>query len=245
MHVVWGFLLSFLLSPNPLLAALEYSKIEQPGCPENAYCQKETGVTRQEWLDNLALFEKNKLSEKDFNSLLQKKSGLPVANWATEEAGTLTNILLWDSPCKQHKKEASRFYIGEFFRKNLNESELKKIPSLYFARAVGLDSQKKAFSFTIPRGDIPMFTQKGEYYFLREDDGKYYGLLVGRNGSLRATKPVTLHETPKDAVCLKEQVDMFNREAPSPSFYQSYYCKDIWDKDTKTYKTMLFGWSCN
>jgi hypothetical protein len=239
------FIFSFLLSSNISWAALEYSKIEFPGCPENAFCQKSTGEIRTEWLNALDNFNRGKISEAKFNDDLQKKAGIPIANWSTEEGGKLTNILLWDSPCKQHKNEASRFYIGEFFRKNLKENELKEITSLYFARAVGLDANKKAFSIIIPRGDIPTFSQNNEYYFLREDDGKYFGLLVNKNGNIRVTKPTTLSQIPKDAVCLKEQVDLFNREAPSPSFYQSYYCKDIWDKTTSTYKTMLFGWSCS
>lgn len=230
---------------NFVWAALDYTKIEYPGCPENAFCQKSTGEIRSEWLTALDNFNRDKISEAKFNTDIQSKVGIPIANWATEEGGKLANILLWDSPCKQHKKEASKFYIGEFFRKNLKENELKNINSLYFARAVGLDANKKAFSMIIPRGDIPTFSQNNEYYFLREDDGKYFGLLVNKNGNIRVTKPTTLPQTPKDVVCLKEQVDLFNREAPSPSFYQSYYCKDIWDKTTSTYKTMLFGWSCS
>jgi hypothetical protein len=238
--------LSFLLffSAN-LQAALEYSKIEQPGCPENAYCQKNTGEVRQAWLDDLSDFTHGKISEAKFNSELQKKSGIPVAGWAMEEAGVLPRIMMWDSPCKQHKKEASKFYISELFRKNLKESELKEYTNVYFPKAIGIDQNKKVFAITIPRGDIPAFSENGQYYFLKEDDGKYYGLLLNRQGDIKITKPVTVKEPVKEGVCLKEQVDLFMREAPSTSFYESYNCKEIWDKTSKTYRPMIFGWSCN
>lgn len=239
-------LLSILLHlSTESFSALEYSKVEYPGCPENAYCQKLTGEVRKKWLDGLDQFNRGKISEVQFNTELQKNDGIPIANWAMEEAGVLPRIVMWDSPCQQHKKEASRFYIGEFFRKNLKASELKEFTNLYFSKAIGVDKNKNVFSIVIPRGDIPTFIENGYYYFLREDDGKYYGLLVNPSGEIKVTKIQSTSEMPKDAICLKEQIDFFLREAPSPTFYQGYHCKDIWDKTSKTYKTILFGWSCN
>jgi hypothetical protein len=238
------FFILFLMSFNAF-SALEYSKIEYPGCPENAYCQKNTGEVRKAWLDQLENFNRNKISESRFNSDLQNTNGVPIAGWAMEEAGVLPRIMMWDSPCKQHKKEASKFYISELFRKNLKESELKDYTNIYFPKAIGIDQNNKIFAMTVPRGDAPTYSENGFYYFLREDDGKYYGLLLNRQGEFKITKPQVIKETPHDIICKKEQIDQFLREAPSPTFYQSYNCKEIWDKSTKSYKPMLFGWSCN
>lgn len=241
-----GIIISFILSlATPSFAALEYSKIEYPGCPENAYCQKNTGEVRRQWLDGLDEFNRDKISEIKFNADLQKNHGVPVAGWAMEEAGVLPRIMMWDSPCKQHKQEASKFYISDFFRKNLKDSELKEFTNIYYPRAVALDKNKKVYSMVVPRGDFPTFMDNGYLHYLKEDDGKYYGLLVNRDGDIRVTKPQLVKELPKEVVCMKEQVDLFLREAPSPTFYQGYHCKDIWDKSSKTYKPMLFGWSCN
>lgn len=239
-------LLSFILTSSvPAFAALEYSKVEHPGCPENAYCQKNTGEVRKAWLDSLDNFNRNKISESKFNSDLQKNNGVPVAGWAMEEAGVLPRIMMWDSPCKQHKLEASKFYISELFRKNLKTSELKEYTNIYFPKAIAMDRNKKPYSIVVPRGDVPTFMENDYLHYLKEDDGKYYGLLVGRDGDLKVTKPQIVKELPKEVVCTKDQIDLFLREAPSPTFYQGYNCKEIWDKTTASYKPMLFGWSCN
>ena len=239
-------LLFMIIFSTKVMCALEYSKIEYAGCPENAYCQKNTGEVRKAWLDLLDEFNRNKITESKINTEIQKNFGVPISGWAMEEAGVLPRIMMWDSPCPQHKKEATKFYISDYFRKNLKESELKDYSNIYFPKVVLIDDNtKKAFSMVIPRGDIPTFMSNGYLNFLRDDDGKYYALHVNRQGELKIAKPEIVKELPKDAVCLKEQVDLFNREVPSPSFYQGYHCKDIWDKNSKTYKTMLFGWSCH
>ncbi|NOT80776.1 MAG: hypothetical protein HOP07_17460 [Bacteriovoracaceae bacterium] len=236
---------SLVFFPLRSESALEYSKLEFPGCPENAFCKKNTGEVRQKWIEELDQFIKNKISESIFNQNLQKNHGMPVASWALEEASILPNIMMWDSPCSQHKKEASKFYISEIFKKNLKEADLKDSQSLYFSRAYGIGVDKKIFSVIIPRGETPLFIENGYYYFLEDEEGKYFGLLINQKGDLKITKIQSITETAKDSVCIKEQVDQFLREAPSPTFYKGYTCKEIWDKTNKVYRPMLFGWSCN
>ena len=152
-------LLIFSLAFFPLRSesALEYSKLEFPGCPENAFCKKNTGEVRQKWIEELDQFIKNKISESIFNQNLQKNHGMPVASWALEEASILPNIVMWDSPCSQHKKEASKFYISEIFKKNLKEPDLKDSQSLSFSRAYGIGVDKKIFSVIIPYKEEPTF----------------------------------------------------------------------------------------
>lgn len=242
-HYLCLYLLFFFSQKT--FGALEYSKKEFPGCPENAYCQKETGLIRQKWLEQLEKFGKKIISEEKFNLFLQNNDGIPIPNWAFEEGGVLPKIMLWDSPCHQHKKEISKYYISEIFRKNLHPNELKEFKFIYFSKAFGIHQNKKIFSMAIPRGDTPFFIENGYYYFLREDDGKYYGLLINPEGRLKISKIKTIKETPQEAVCQKELVDQFLKEAPSSSFYQGYSCKNIWNINLKNYQTMLFGWSCN
>ena len=225
--------------------ALEYSKVEFEGCPENAYCKKETGIYRNKWLDQLKAFSKNKITESAFNSFVQQEYGLPISGWAREEASLLPHILMWDSPCKQHQQIANKYYITEFFRKNLDSNQLKEIPNIVFPKIIIADSSKAPYSVTVPRGDAPLFIKDGSLYYLREDEGIYYGLLINREGGLKLTKNETRPTPPRETICPKELNALFLRESPGPNFYQGSYCKEIWDKNTKSYITMLLGWSCN
>ncbi|MGZ3788195.1 MAG: hypothetical protein ACXVLQ_06705 [Bacteriovorax sp.] len=237
------FIISFMIASN--LYALEYSKIDFEGCPENAFCKKETGANRKKWLELLKSFSKGQLSEQKLNAILQSEYGLPVSGWAQEEASLLPNILMWDSPCKQHRSQATKFYISEVFRKNLNANDLKEFPTLTFSHALLIENGKSPYTMIVPRGDAPLFMQDGSLYFLREDEGIFYGLMVDKEGRFRITKSEPSANPPKESTCTKEHVALFMREAPSPNFYQGHYCKDIWDKTSKSYKTILLGWSCN
>lgn len=239
-------LLFFLLALQCLDSrALEYSKLEFPGCPENAFCKKETGANRTIWIEQLKKFSEGKISEQKLNTFLQSEYGLPVSGWGQEEASLRPNILMWDSPCKQHRNSANKYYIAEVFRKNLSPNELKELPNIFFSRAILNDSSNQPYSIAVPRGDAPLFLKEGSLYYLREEEGIFYGLLIGRDGRFKITKNDTSMRPPKEAVCTKDQIALFNREAPGPNFYQGTYCKDIWDKTTNGYKTILLGWSCN
>lgn len=235
-------LCSFLVNSS---YALEYSKIEFEGCPENAYCKKETGANRKKWIEQLRSFSKGTQSEQKLNTFIQSEFGLPVSGWAQEEGSLRPNVLLWDSPCKQHSKSSSKYYIAEVFRKNLSAKELTELPNIFFSRAILLDNNLQPYSIIVPRGDAPLFMTEGSLYYLREDEGNFYGLLIDKNGKFRVTKNDTTTEPPKEALCTKEQIALFNRESPAANFYQGTYCKDIWDKSSKSYKPMLLGWSCN
>ncbi len=239
------FLTIILITFSFTLKALEYSKIEFEGCPENAFCKKETGANRKKWLENLRNFSKNKITEGQINNFIQAEYGVPVSGWAREESSLLPNILLWDSPCRQHKNSANKFYISEVFRKNLNRNELKELPTLFFSRALVILDPKNIFTVIVPRGDAPAFIKDGSLYYLREEEGLFYGLLIDKNGRIKITKNETSPNLPKETDCPKDLIPQFTREAPGPNFYQGNYCKEVWDKTSKSYKTILLGWSCN
>ncbi len=235
----------FILFFSKNLFALEYSKIEFDGCPENAYCKKETGINRMAWITQLKKFSSGKISEVKLNQNIQSEFGIPVSGWGQENASLLPNILMWDSPCKQHQNPNNKYYITEVFRKNFLQNELKEYPHLFFARAILLDKNNQPYSFIVPRGDAPLFIKDGTLYYLREEEGIFYGLYLDKEGHFKITKNETSPEPPKESTCTNEQIALFLREAPSPNFFQGQYCKEIWDKTTKSYKKILLGWSCN
>lgn len=238
-------LLLFILLNCRYAQALEYSKIEYEGCPENAFCKKETGLNRKKWIEQLKLFSKGVISEQKMNSFVQSQYGLPMSGWAQEEGSLNPNILMWDSPCKQHSKSINKYYIADIFRKNFNSDELNLMPHLFFSKAILLDSKNIPYSVTSPRGDAPLFIKEGSLYYLREEDGIYYGLFINNKGVFKITKSELSPKPSREASCTTEQIALLNRESPSPNFYQGTYCKEIWDKTNKIYKTILLGWSCN
>lgn len=237
--------LIFIFSLSFNLHALEYSKVDFEGCPENSFCKKETGVNRKKWLDQLKGFNKGEISEQKINAFIQAEYGLLVSAWAQEEASLLPNIIMWDSPCSHHRNPVNKYYITEVFRKNLNLEELKEFPTLHFTKAIVLDHGKNPNTFIFPRGEIPLFIKDGSFYFLREDEGHFYGLLINHEGHLKVTKNELNSNPPKEVACPKEFIADFVRMAPGPNFYQGQVCKDIWDTKTKDYKTVILGWSCN
>ena len=185
------------------------------------------------------------MSEDKINKFIQSEYGVPVSGWAQEEASLLPNILMWDSPCRQHKSSANKFYITEVFRKNLNPNELKELPTLFFSRALVIENSKNFHTMIVPRGDAPAFIKDDSLYYLREEEGIFYGLLIDKSGRLKVVKNEIPTNLPKEVDCPKDKIVEFTRVAPSPNFYQGTYCKSVWDKTNKNYKTILLGWSCN
>lgn len=243
MSILHFLTLHFFLNFN--LQALEYSKIEFVGCPENSFCKKETGENRKKWLDQLKSFTQGELSEQKLNAFIQAEYGLPISGWAQEETSLLPNVIMWDSPCSQHRSPVNKYYISDVFRKNLKLDELKELPSLIFTKAIVLDHGKNPNTFLFPRGEVPQFIKDGSFYFLREEEGLFYGLLIDREGRLKVTKKDVSHTPPKEVPCPKEFVAEFVRLAPGPNFYLGQICKDVWDTKTKDYKTVILGWSCH
>lgn len=221
--------------------AVDVPKIDYPGCPENSFCQKETGVHRTEWLDMLTKFEQNKISEKEANRIIQQKSGIPIATWATEDGLKKPLAILWDSPCKQHKIPTNKIYIAVTFLKKM----LPKNNVLFHSPAVLLNEKKVPQSIMVPRGDAPLFITNGSLYYTQDDEGHFYGLLVSPSGQVSLTKTLSETHYPREVACTKEQIDIFSREVLSPNFFQGYYCKEIWNTKTKLYQSLLMGWSCN
>lgn len=244
MNILLTTFMLFLCIKSAAFAELIYSKIDQPGCPENAHCQKATGLLRQKWIEKLTLFNQKKISEFQFNQIVQNDTGAPISGWALEEASVLPKIVMWDSPCRQHKNELSKIYISEIFRKDLNASDIGISKNLIFAKIIGKDLSEKIFSFYSLRDEYPLFIENQWFYFLREEEGQFYGLSISKFGDLKVATIKKSDQLPKDAVCPKDFIDIFLKEAPSSTFYQTYICKEVWNRTIQKYQTLLFGKSC-
>ncbi len=221
--------------------SIEPILLDLPGCPDNSVCTKETGAVRLEWLEILKNYSINKIDEKETNKQIQKKSGFPIPSWATEAAKSKPMTTFWDSPCKQHQKENEKTYIAITFLKNL----LPKNKILFHSPAILTDDKSHSLAIQTLRGEIPLLILNDSLYFTQVDDGYYYGLLISYNGKLSFSKVIKDTHYPKEITCTTEQINLFTKELPSKDFFKGYYCKAIWNLTTKTYNSLIFGWSCN
>lgn len=232
---------------------LEYSKIEYPGCPDNAFCTKETGVTRQTWRDDLLKLKNNQKENYKILKKYQSEIGILISLWATEDARILPNISLWDSQCAQHKRGAQSFYIGDFFMKSLNDKELSTHSNLFVTRAYRSLFDGKVIAQKVPREDnIPYYISNKGFHYLKSDEGPFYGLIISREGDLTLLavddfmkqKNAQMISPMSDAICTVEQINLLKKESPYPDFYKSYICKNIWNIDSNKYENVIFGRGC-
>jgi hypothetical protein len=214
---------------------------EFPGCPDNSFCTKETGLNRQKWLEILKKFDEKKINEKEANRLLQEKSGIPIPAWGQDEALKKINTILWDSPCKQHKIPTNKTFIAQTFLKKM----MPKNTALFHAQGVLLDESSSPVTLSVLRGDAPLMIMNDSLYYTQDDEGYFYGLLVSKQGNITLTSVQSIKNFPREISCTKEQIEIFTKIAPSPNFFQGYFCKEIWNTKTKNYQSIILGWSCN
>lgn len=243
----------FLISSQNIFGQLEYSKIEYPGCPDNAFCTKETGITRQTWRDDLLKLKSNKKENAVILKKYQNEVGILISLWANEDARILPNIAMWDSPCTQHKRDSQSFYISDFFIKSLNDKGLSTHTNLFITRAYRLTSDAKILTQKVPREDnIPYYISNRGFHYLKTDEGPFYGLIISPQGELTLLsvedfmnqKNAQNIPTTTDAVCTLEQINLLKKESPYLDFYKSYICKNIWNIDAKKYENVIFGRGC-
>lgn len=230
-----------ILAAAPSTAQL---KPEHEGCPENAHCTQETGMIRTKWLEVIKNLQENKINESKANEIIST-FGYPISVWSKDPVEQKNYPLtFWDSPCKQHKAPNPKILIGELFIKSLSSENREKYPEIIFAKTY-LEENNKIQRVFLPRGDAPIAIYNNAFYYTKEDEGHYYGLLVNRDGKITIRKTIHLEKFPKEVECKKNLVEEFYREAPSLNFFKGHFCKEIWNESTKNFTTILVGWSCN
>jgi len=234
----------FTLYSSLIFAQTKNPLIEIEGCPDNADCNKETGAYRQEFIDKLSLLNEKKISMDAISEWAMKKQGFPLSVWGHKNDFKINYSIWWNSPCKQHnQKDQSQYLIAEIFAKTtqLDESVSRKY---FFPKAI-ISEANQLKTLSILRGDSPLKIIDNAFYYTREIEGKFYGLLVKFNGEVKLTNPRSVEQLPKESNCSKDLIAEFYRKAPHLNFYSGYYCKDIYNENLKQYQTIILGWSCN
>ncbi|MCY4524433.1 MAG: hypothetical protein OXB84_06820, partial [Halobacteriovoraceae bacterium] len=79
--------------------------------------------------------------------------------------------------------------------------------------------------------------------FAREEQGYDYHLKIDLHGGMRVIAGKNKFGSSRRVACPKKLVDYF-ANSENRKFYQGHFCHDLWNKDTKKFKTMLFTFAC-
>lgn len=213
------------------------------GCQQNSSCTIELGKLNLEWNEALKSRKQSQLNK------FQEKYGLPISFWTTEKENK--TMVTFDSRCSKHRVKDKEIYEATMFIKSSNEllKNKKILPNLAIRERDGQ-------SYFIPRKSLPVLLKDNALVFNQDHEGAFYTLHVFSNKShsknnneKKKNHYLATFKTPtatdiREAQCPKELREKFISKLSNPRLYQSTFCKDIWNQNTKSYERFIFGWSC-
>ena len=202
------------------------------GCPDNSLCSEETGKLRKQ---RVAL-----LKESPKKAL--QSHGIPVGVWTTQKDYEKKNIVIWDSPCPNHKQEGKEIHDGEIFIKAFKE--LSKDQSLITDRVLVIEGDEKIL-YNIPRGELPLFVGNKKIYLQREIEGSYYAISIDQEGRTAVADLPQGSNFPEDITCPKGLGEAFSNTMRQDFLFQGYRCKKIWDHQKRLFVSMAYGQACS
>lgn len=226
---------------------LLYSKIDQPGCPENSQCSEATGKKRKKFQTELKNFLAKKITATELNQKLNLEKAFPFTMFIKNENHDEPGLALWESQCKHHKK-GQKYFLAEYYTDKL---DLKKLSDLKFVvnplllqLADGSFIQLPSFSAESPV-EITQSSNQKIYAatFLREDEGRFYFVNIDQAGKIQIVDSPQINN-PETIICSKEISDEFLKLSESKDFYETFTCKKIWFKPTKSWVTAIYGVPC-
>ena len=195
-----------------------------PGCPTNSACTIENGVLFSKW-----------------NSLFKKKGsvtnfknghGIPLSSWGVQE--NAPEYVHWDSACEMVRK--NKIYPAQIFLKSIKNGK-----NYYFPK-VHLSNNR---SYLIPRGETPIAIDGKKLHFNLESDGNYFSMQVFPDGVLDFKQVTAPENFPKRIECPKNLIQKALSDSMFQKTYEDYFCKAIWDMQSKRYISAIFGKTCN
>ena len=198
---------------------------EHLGCPQNSSCTKTMGTKYKKWTDSLTI--RNTSSIERFT----KNFGTPLRTW-TRSAND-TQVITYDSPCKNHRLKDSPIYEVITLHKN------KMNKGLIYNKAFAEDGR----TFLIPVKSIPSGIKNNSIHFLKEVNGTFYNLFLGPQG-IGVNYNILADKEVLETKCPKALVSKFDQWIKPKNLFLGNYCKKVWDFDKNKYLTLLFGWSC-
>jgi hypothetical protein len=233
---------------------LSYELFAHPnlGCPENSLCSKEMGKHNKAWRDLLKSITARNFNEKKAVEEIEKfrsSNGIPVKLLVSENKKAIDFHILWDSDCKHHrgvnKVYKSRSFISSTKDKSLqlHKKEMKNKSSdfiSYELDKVIIHNGDNKQTYLVPHGETPMYSYGDSLYFMREDEGIYYGLKIKNDGDW---KVVHIRHKNNRYFAGQDETKCPEKIKFSSKFKNSY-CKKIWDIKLKKFLIAQYPWSC-
>ena len=217
------------------------------GCPDNSECSKQMGAIRKKWLSVVS--NKKIRTNKYISSLkyFKKTHGVPVTFWYIPKKILAPEIIFWHSPCRNHNTKTTSIRIAETLAPSFQSlvKLKKKGEKIIIPKTFTLNQKNQIQSFYYPRGDLPIMIDNNKLYFVREEEGHYYSMTVNLKGKIDIIKPFKPKNFPNEVKCPKPLLDSITKDAPEINLYQSYFCKELWNKSQRRFQIFAFGWSCN
>ncbi len=208
-------------------------KIE--GCPENSLCSKETGALKLQWFH---LLKEGKIS---LLKAFKKNHGIPISLWTTRKQQKGKHIVIWDSPCLNHRKDNEEIYESEIFLKNFQELSIGPI---LIGKKIFVLLDNKKVSYIAPMKELPLFIKNRKLYFHKEENGRYYSFSVSPRGNIGIEHYTSPDHFPQTIECPEILKKGFLTSFSPKHLYVGERCKNLWDMKRKSFVPIIYGWSC-
>jgi len=214
----------------------------------NSSCSKEAGANYRSWVKVLSQ-AKTKKNQVSLLNDLADKVGIPFTQWVTQKGSGASNLIVWDSHCRNHNIEGRpKIHIGLQFINNLSEAKALDKNGLTLTRFIHILEQDQSITKReAPRLDTPLYLDGDHLVYQIELEGNYYSQSIGPKGKLKIVSSITPKEFPRTIDCPKALTESANLREPKPpkDLYLGFFCQQTWDRQTGKKKTLLLPWSCN
>ena len=156
--------------------------------------------------------------------------------WSTrrEHAGR-RGAVLWDSPCQGHPRHT---YEAIVFTHNIKTSSQEE--GLGAPRGLLLRGERSV-TYTLPRGNLPLFVSGDKLFFAEEEEGHYFAMAITPLGAISLEEHKMPGHLPAPTACPEGMEKHF---PPHLSLYGGYRCQRLWDREEKGFVLLAYEWGC-
>lgn len=209
---------------------------ENPGCPINSECSKESGKKLEAWLKVLEGASKDKI--KTLNKF-KNENGTPIQILARKEIFEKSDPILWNSRCSVHnpKNPNNTIYRGHLFLKDKLDHEVAKFTPVYLYNG----TNKTAYH--IPYGDTVSLIQNEKLIVLKDFEDNFFKIAIAKDHSYEFIDIPA--KTMRTALAKKiKEIECPEKLEINEDYFERYYCQKVLDLDTMELRTIQVGWAC-